>query len=352
MKTFIQFITEDDMARSAASSARAAKRVAENEQVTGLRADTEKAIEKNKGRPISIHVPRSGSKKVVKIKTYGLKQHDTISPKADITFKGKNEEDNLQLSLKSGESMSQINHFGGVSHISKNKEHTGHSTIKKFKEKLQSQFSKHGPIGGVDGGRVHPKGHRYAGKRITRIGYMLDSKNPAHHAMIMEALYGKDHASKKFSIDNVHGILQGHAKGKGKNGIGEIGLAPVRNSKTKRILKGHYKLTGSKFMPNGELPTAGGHQHFAIFAKHEGPRSADRDQKHGHPRRADLGVGVGLNGYHPYKGTMETGPQFKQHPRGSGGSKVTIHHVDSVNHEKVHWLNPESVPYKLGGNKK
>ena len=47
MKTFIQFITEDDMARSAAASARAAKRVAENEQVEGLRADTEKAIEKN-----------------------------------------------------------------------------------------------------------------------------------------------------------------------------------------------------------------------------------------------------------------------------------------------------------------
>jgi len=366
MKTFIQFITEDDMARSAEASRKASKRVVEGEAVAGLESSAKTAIAANKGKPINIHVPVHGSKKIVKVQTYGIKHHNESSNKADISFIGQDERNNLHLSLKNGESMDQINHFGGVSHINNNEKHPGHSTIKEFKTRLQDNFTKYGPIGGAkaehggDGGRVHPKGHRYEGKRITRVGYMLDTSvkkdgtpnNPAHHQMVQEALYGKNAGKvKNHTIDNVHGILQGHAKGKGKNGIGEIDLKPMRHPKTKRILKGEYKLTG-KFMPNGEIPTAGGHQHFAIFAKHEGPRTDDKDQKHGYPRRADLGVGVGLNGYHPYKGTMQTGPQFKQHKRGSGGSKVTIHHVDSVNHEKVHWLNPESVPHDLGGHKK
>ena len=367
MKTFIQFITEDDMARSAEASRKASMRVGEHEQVTGLESSAKTALAANKGKPIVVHVPVHGSKKIVKVQTHGIKHHNESSNKADISFIGEDEKNNLHLSLKTGESMSQINHFGGVSSINNNEKHPGHGTIKEFKTRLQDNFTKYGPIGGAkaehggDGGRVHPKGHQHAGKRITRVGYMLDTSvkkdgtpnNPAHHQMVQEALYGKNAGKiKNNTIDNVHGILQGYAKGKGKNGIGEIDLKPMRHSKTKRILKGQYKLTGSRFIPNGEIPTAGGHQHFAIFAKHEGPRSADRDQMHGHPRRADLGVGVGLNGYDPYNGKMRKGPQFKRHSRGSGGSKVTIHHVDSVNHENVHWLNPESVPHHLGGHKK
>ena len=318
----------------------------------------------------SVQISGKGYKKAV---VTGQVERIKESPKADIIVKavepGHHGENNLHFSLKNGTNMGHINHFGGVSSINKNESHPGHGTLKEFKTRLQKNFTKYGPIGGAsekhggDGGRVHPKGHQFEWdvkstkenpkrQRITRVGYMLDTSkkkdgtpnNPAHHQMVMESLYGKDFGGKK-GRNNVHAILQGHAAG-ANGGVNEIDLKPIKGK------KGHYKIKGANVWHNGELPTAGGHQHFAIFAKHEGPRTDDRDQMHGHPRRADLGVGVGLNGYDPYKGKMRDGPQFKRHPRGSGGSKVTIHHVDGVNSRAVHWLNPESVPHELGGHKK
>jgi len=363
MKTFIQFITEMAF-KSKAAAQKASNREKEIAAAKGFRKTLNDKVKENKG-PIMIT-----GKGYTKATVTGHLERIKESPKADVIVRGVEKKHNLHFSFKNGTNMSHINHFGGVSSIIKNETHPGHGTIKEFKTRLQKNFTKYGPIGGAskkdggDGGRVQPKGHQFEWdvkstkenpkrQRVTRVGYMLDTSkkkdgtpnNPAHHQMVMESLYGKDYGSKEKGRNNVHAIIQGHAAGT-NGGVNEIDLKPIKGK------KGHYKIKGANVWHNGELPTAGGHQHFAIFAKHEGPRTDDRDQMHGHPRRADLGVGVGLNGYHPYKGTMQEGPQFKRHPRGSGGSKVTIHHVDGVNSRAVHWLNPESVPHELGGHKK
>ena len=229
----IQFITEMSFTNKAAAQ-KASLREKEAAAHKAFKNRLNHLAKENGG---SVQISGKGYRKAV---VTGQVERIKESPKADIIVKavkpGHHGENNLHFSLKNGTNMSHINHFGGVSHINNNEKHPGHSTIKEFKTRLQDNFTKYGPIGGAseknggDGGRVQPKGHQFEWdvkstkenpkrQRITRVGYMLDTSkkkdgtpnNPAHHQMVMEALYGKDFGGHD-SDDRVRILADGQSQ--------------------------------------------------------------------------------------------------------------------------------------------